>query len=63
MTVAIAKARAAGAPGRPKPGGIPAGDRLTYPSAEGSAQPPGRPKPGGIPAGDRLTYPSAQGPT
>ena len=49
--------------GRPKPGEIPAGDRLRYAADEGptSARAHGRPKPGEIPAGDRLRYAADEG--
>ena len=57
----------AAAPGRPKQGPIPSGDRLAYPRVEGPSSPraaaPGRPKQGPIPSGDRLAYPRVEGQT
>jgi hypothetical protein len=52
------------APGRPKAGAIPAGDRSAYPTSEGPTcrrPAPGRPKAGAIPAGDRSAYPTNEG--
>ncbi|MDB5819244.1 MAG: cation:proton antiporter, partial [Rhizobacter sp.] len=60
-TDALAAAAVAGrAPGRPKPAGIPSGDRRAYSHDEGPAL-AGRPKPDGIPSGDRRAYSHDEG--
>jgi hypothetical protein len=53
------------APGRPKAGEVPSGDRPRYTADEGLASnpAPGRPKAGEVPLGDRPTYSAAEGRT
>jgi len=48
------------APGRPKPGEIPSGDRLSYSTDEGlsATRAPGRPKPGSTLSEGPAMYPS-----
>jgi len=51
------------APGRPKAGEVPSGDRLRYAATEGlsTSTAPGRPKAGEVPSGDRLRHAATEG--